>query len=113
VYVPALHAKLNAAEQQYAECLPLVGKGQDALQQHVADVQGLREALATQRSAQQQLAQRLKAFRDRREVDPHWQAARTARSRRPTGIGSGRLSANVRRCCRRTSRPTSGAIRRR
>jgi hypothetical protein len=76
VYVPALRAKLNAAEQQYAECLPLVRKGQDALRQHVADVQGLREALATQQSAQQQLAQRLKAFRDRREVDPHWQAFR-------------------------------------
>jgi hypothetical protein len=76
VYVPALRAKLNAAEQQYAEYLPLARKGQDALQQHVADVQDLREALAAQQDAERELMQRLKAFRDRREVDPHWQAFR-------------------------------------
>ena len=71
-----LLAMIGNADTIYSQCQPLVARGQKALQEHVADVKGLRDAVAAQQTAQQELVEKLKAFRDRREVDPHWQAFR-------------------------------------
>jgi hypothetical protein len=72
----ALLARLDAADSAYTQAAPLVSRGREAMQQHTADVEGLRDAVGAQQSAQGELAGKLKAFRDRREVDPHWQAFR-------------------------------------
>jgi len=71
-----LIARLDAADNAYVQLAPLLSRGREAVQQHIADVKGLRDAADTQQAAQQELVQKLKAFRDRREVDPHWQAFR-------------------------------------
>jgi len=71
-----LTARLDAADNAYSQSAPLVSRGREAMQQHIADVQSLRDAMDAQQAAQQELVGKLQAFRQRREVDPHWQALR-------------------------------------
>ena len=67
-----LLAGLERANRTYTECLPLVGRGRQVLDGHVADLEGLREDYAARQEAIETMKQRLEGFRRRREVDPHW-----------------------------------------
>ena len=69
---PEMIARLNQADAIYAECLPLIGRGREALTQHVADLEGLRESMAAHQQTMQAVQQNLTVFRHRREKDPHW-----------------------------------------
>ncbi len=71
-----LLAWLATADAVYVESAPLVARGRQAMQQHTADVAGLREALAAQQAAQDTLIEAVEGFRHRREVDPHWSSFR-------------------------------------
>jgi len=67
-----LLARLEQANATYAQCMPLVTRGRQAMTRHVEGLRGLRESFATQQIAIQTLHQRLEGFQRRREVDPHW-----------------------------------------
>jgi ferric-dicitrate binding protein FerR (iron transport regulator) len=67
-----LLARLDRADRTYAETLPLISRGRDAIHESVKDVADLREALAEQQKASEDLKATLERFRTRREHDPHW-----------------------------------------
>lgn len=73
---PELLARLDRADRIYAETLPLIPRGRDAVRQSVKDVEALRAALAEQQTASEDLDVTLQQFRGRREVDPHWRMFR-------------------------------------
>ncbi len=71
-----LLARLDRADRTYAETLPLISRGRDAIHESVKDVADLREALAEQQQASEDLKAALEQFRTRREHDPHWRMFR-------------------------------------
>ncbi len=71
-----LLARLDRADQIYAEVLPLIPRGRDAVQESVQDVEALRAALLDKQTAAEDLDVTLQEFKNRREVDPHWQLFR-------------------------------------
>lgn len=64
--------RLERAERTYAETLPLIPRGRDAIHASVKDLEDLRAALIEKQTAVEDLDVTLQEFRSRRELDPHW-----------------------------------------
>jgi len=67
-----LLGRLDRAERIYADTLPLIPRGRDAIHASVKDVEALRVALVEKQTAAEDLDVTLQEFRSRRENDPHW-----------------------------------------